>query len=486
MKLNYSSFMFTFSLLISGTTIAEPWIGTDDVYLRNAIEQLSNHGIIKRPVNTYPLMWQGIAQDLKAVDHKQLSHELSFALTHVSHALKFAQKTHVSGIKIKTNSEPDTLQSFGERYQEEAAIQGYNVMMGDRVTAKVAVQASTEANNNKDLVYDDSYMAILFANWVVSVEQINRWWGPANDNALLLSNNASPMPGIRFSRVNTDYYGPQWLSFIGAWNFTTLLTQQKHHVIIDKKRITRNNKFFAARFSAKPIAGLELALSQSAQFDGKNQGHDLSDYSNVFIGHNKRNDETGLNEYNQLISFDFKYATTSLKQNFALYGELAGSQNNNLIPENKLYTAGIESFFGSEDYLIKTYLEYSDTTANCAENNKPHCSYKHPNFDSGYYQYQQNIGPNISKNAKSLTLAANYHKTNGIAAFAKLRYLKQNSYPISTIKEETKRIQFDLGYQQGIFNGLAKVSISAWKEDKKVIKTSDTKTAIQASWEYRF
>ena len=151
-------------------------------------------------------MWQGIAQDINKLDIAEVPNNALFAYTHIQYALKFAKKQALSGIKIKMNSEPNTLQSFGERYQEESAIQGYSILMGDNVTAKVSVQYATDANNNKKLSYDDSYLAVLLGNWSISAEQVTHWWGPANDNALLLSNNATPMPGIRVSRLNTDYY----------------------------------------------------------------------------------------------------------------------------------------------------------------------------------------------------------------------------------------------------------------------------------------
>ena len=465
---------------------AEPWIGTNDVYLRNAIELLVSQGLINRPVNTYPLMWQGIAQDISKLEISDIPDNALFAYTHVQYALKFAKKQALSGIKLKMNSEPNTLQSFGERCQEESAIQGYSILMGDKVTAKVSVQYATDANNDKELSYDDSYLAVLLGNWSISAEQVTHWWGPANDNALLLSNNATPMPGLRVSRLNTDYYGPSWLSFIGPWNITALISQQKHPKTIDKP--TNENRFYGMRFSALPIQGLEIALSQTAQFNGS----DMDDLSNIILGHNKIDSQTGINEYNQLTSIDFKYSHAALGHNFALYGELAGNKKSSLIPEDKMFTTGFEAYLGLDNKVIKTYLEYSDTVSNCMQTDEVnneiplHCSYEHLNFNSGYKNYNQNIGASIGMQAKSYTLGVNYHQTSGTAAFAKLRHIKQTTAPIDSIEEQLTRLQLDLGYQQGLFNGLLKVSGSVFKLDEKVADNQDTKTAFQASWEYRF
>ena len=124
--------------------------------------------------------------------------------------------------------------------------------------------------------------------------------------------------------------------------------------------------------------------------------------------------------------------------------------------------------------VIKTYLEYSDTVSTCTQkdeiNNDSslHCSYEHLNFDTGYQHYNQNIGASIGMQAKSYTLGINAHKTSGTAAFAKLRHIKQTSQPTNAKQEESTRIQLDLGYQQGLFNGLLKVSGSVFKLDEEV------------------
>ncbi|SFB78401.1 capsule assembly Wzi family protein [Pseudoalteromonas denitrificans] len=488
MKLTKTTIMICALLGCTHSVKAEPWIGTNDVYLRNAIELLVSQGLINRPVNTYPLMWQGIAQDIKRLSISDIPNNALFAYTHIQYALKFAQKKSLSGIKLKSNNQPSALQSFGERYQEKAAIQGYSILMGERVTAKLSLQYNKDANNQKKLSYDDSYLAVLLGNWSFSAEQINHWWGPSNDNALLLSNNATPMPSLRISRLNTDYYGPSWLSFIGPWNITALISQQKHLKNIATNTSASENRFFGMRFSSVPLPGLELAVSQTAQFNGS----DINDLTNVFLGKNKINSQTGINEYNQLTSIDFKYSHIAFGQSFAVYGELAGNKKSSLIPEEKNFTTGLEAYFGLDNQVIKTYLEYSDTVSQCTKINldntktSQHCSYEHINFSDGYKHYNQNIGPAIDSQAKSYTLGINYHQTNGLAAFAKIRHIKQDILPIDSIAEHTKHLQLDIGYQQGLFNGLLKVSGSVFKVKQHISKSNKTETSLQASWEYRF
>ena len=66
---------FLLSLTLLGGTMtarAEPWIDTSNLALRTEIQYLADHGLIKAPVNTWPLMWAAIEGDLRAIDASQL------------------------------------------------------------------------------------------------------------------------------------------------------------------------------------------------------------------------------------------------------------------------------------------------------------------------------------------------------------------------------------------------------------------------------
>ncbi|WP_394226986.1 capsule assembly Wzi family protein [Pseudoalteromonas spongiae] len=460
------------SLVFAANVFAEPWIGTDDPFLRAAIEQLVSEGAIKRPVNSYPLMWQGIAQDLSMINRNKLSDDGIFALRKVQHALKAAKSGSYSSVKVSGNSEPSNLQSFGERNKHKGNIQGTSVLMGDRVTAKVSIGYSKDATSQKELNYDGSYLAVLYGNWSVSVEQINKWFGPSNDNALLLSNNADPMPGLRLSRLNTDYYGPSFLSFIGPWNFSAFVGQDKYLKNDDKDTL-----FWAMRFSSTPITGLEVGVNQTAQFDSPDTDYGFGALSDVILTKNKL-DNNGINEYNQLTSIDVKYSTRLFNQSIALYGEYAGTNELSFLPEDTMYTLGAEHFFGGQDFLVKSYIEYSDTISNCRYiATLSHCQYQHPYYEQGYTHLGENIAASIGQNVKGMSLSSSYQTTNGYAGFVKLRHMDFE-------KLDTKRLQLEVGYQQGLFDGLLKLKATTWRD--KFANDSDPEFALSGSWEYRF
>ena len=339
----------------------------------------------------------------------------------------------------------------------------------------MAIGYNKDATSQKELNYDGSYLAVLYGNWSISAEQVDRWFGPANDNALLLSNNADPMPGLRLSRLNTDYYGPSFLSFIGAWNFSAFIGQDKY-----VKNDDKDNLFWAMRFSAFPVTGLEIGINQTAQFDGPNADHDFGDFVDVILTKNKL-DQNGVNEFNQLTSLDVKYSTRLFEQSIAVYGEYAGTNELSFLPENTLFTVGAEHFFGGKDYLVKSYLEYSDTVSNCQYILDVYlCQYQKQYYPQGYAHLSDNIAASIGPNVKSATLSTSYQTTNGFGGFVKLRHLNFDD----TASATTQRLQLELGYQQGLFNGLLKLKATTWRD--KMLDENDTEFAMSGSWEYRF
>lgn len=66
-------------VVVAAPAFASPWIESDDPLLRASIEMLFNQGVIKQPVNSYPLMWQGIARDLNAIEASSLPAQSQFA-----------------------------------------------------------------------------------------------------------------------------------------------------------------------------------------------------------------------------------------------------------------------------------------------------------------------------------------------------------------------------------------------------------------------
>lgn len=451
------------SLLFGSSVHASPWIDTDSPLLRSSVEMLVSHGVIKRPVNTYPLMWKGIAQDLHNVTAKDLAPQAQFAYHHLQHALKFAQQGSSSSIRVFSNSEPDTWQGFGARNQAKSGIETSGQITGQIVSAKVSVNYRDESLDGKYINYDGSYLAMLLGNWSLSGEKINHWWGPSKDNPLVLSNNAQAMTGVRLSRHDSNYYGPSWLSFVGSWNFTAIAAKQQSQVSkIDEIKID-DGDFWGWRFTSTPITGLELGFSQSHS----QWLHYPIDTITAEVADEQR-----------LSAMDVKYSTLIANIPVAVYAEYAGHIESALVPEDGAFTVGVQSHFGTRTSLLSSYLEYTDTQSQCF-NAAPdyNCNYGTMGIGSGYQHREQNLGPTIGANAQALTWGTQFHTMGGYAGHIKLGRIEHED-----THSEISRLE--LGYQQGVFGALAKVTGHVWRES--TASDAQTHTALSLALEYRF
>ncbi|WP_392344147.1 capsule assembly Wzi family protein [Pseudoalteromonas prydzensis] len=454
-------------VVVAAPAFASPWIESDDPLLRASIEMLFNQGVIKQPVNSYPLMWQGIARDLNAIEASSLPAQSQFAYQHVKHALANAKQSTSSGIRINYNGAPELQQSFGKRDQQKSGINSYGAITGNRVSAKVSVNYADEALDDEYTNYHGSYLAVLMGNWSVSAEQVSHWWGPSNDNALLLSNNASPMKGLRVNRANTQYVGPSWLSFIGNWQLTGIYAKQKPHLNSSEK-----GNYWAVRFASTPLAGLEIAFSSAG-----------SDYlTSTEIDPNSLELRTSKQ---RLTSLDAKYSTSIANLPIAFYTELMGKNDSGIAPSDPFYTVGVESFFGDQKQLLKTYFEYSNTQQDCtAQLSCNEANESFTNYAQAYNHKDRLIGSATPLQSKSAVLGAHYHTMNGYAGYAKLRWSQSEMLDLTQTPETFERLQLELGYQQAIFSGLWKISGSVYKDEFS--DESDTNSALKTSWEYRF
>lgn len=109
-------------LFTSTHAIASPWITSDESALKHSLDLLASHGVINRPINQYPLLWQGIVQDLSRVDESTLSLQAHFALQHVQHALQQAKRAQYSSIKAYFDDDPSLNNDFGSRQAAQSGI----------------------------------------------------------------------------------------------------------------------------------------------------------------------------------------------------------------------------------------------------------------------------------------------------------------------------------------------------------------------------
>ena len=84
-----------------------------------------------------------------------------------------------------------------------------------------------------DEVLDDhgslegSYAGIQIKNWWIGVGYIDQWWGGGWENSLIVSTNASSMPGITLIGQASEAPSNLLVSWIGPWYLSTSLSQME-------------------------------------------------------------------------------------------------------------------------------------------------------------------------------------------------------------------------------------------------------------------
>jgi hypothetical protein len=482
------------SILFSVKVSADPWIDTSDSYVRQCVETLAQQGIISHPVNTYPLMWKSIQSDLNSISELSDVNKYSNAVRCVKKYLFYAKKD-LSGIRLSASNSPDTERSYGETWRQEEGLSIYKSAKGKNWAFKVRTNYLNHPIDKQSQSFTGSYLAGVIGNWVISVDSVDRWWGPGKDSGLILTNNALAFPAFRITRQQSDAPKSRWLSWIGKWSFTALVGQQKHN------NQTPDTDIWGARLNWRPISALEIGISRVAQRGRQSIYESVGSFNSQVTYSSILNKATLANRtnliqsqvtiglqlkpqqgLNQLAALDLKWHLTSLiNLPLSVYYETAGDKNNFDKPSALMQLAGLEYNWGSKTAIHQLYIESSGTQKYCNNTETPLCGYQNQFNTEGFRQYGVTIGSAYGDNAHATVVAYRYWSA-GWQASVKIRELNfdddltknnlVNQSGISSFENNDKNeVQFSLRTQ--LFDGKLYTQISYSEYSENGIKIPD-------------
>src|SRR5688572_16996182 len=104
-------------ILATSTALADPWLSPGDEALRHDIQLLSDAGIIRGPVTTWPLSWPDLARDVlnRPIEGRHGEAVMS-ALLRVQRQARRSSALGYSGIGLKASvaHEPVELRGFAD------------------------------------------------------------------------------------------------------------------------------------------------------------------------------------------------------------------------------------------------------------------------------------------------------------------------------------------------------------------------------------
>ncbi len=416
---------------------AEPWIDTSDIFLRANLQLLADKGVITTPVTTFPLMWHDIAKDLNQSYLSDLDQAGQQALLYVRHQLRLAkhgQKT----LSINLANKDKRFTSFGEDFRARNNAQVSTSYIGDNIAAKISTTYNQSVDDD-NVRFDGSYGAFFLGNWVFSAGMQDRWWGPAWDTSLSITNNARPMPALALSRKSAVPVTIPWTEIDIPWTVTTFMGK------MDDKRVIKNALLWGFRLNFKPAKNWEVGVTRLAQWGGKNRPGNFSTFVDVLkgldnCGGNGPSVEecaAGKEPGNQLAGYDIRWSTSLFNHPIAISATMIaedGDRKGGLsVFGEERYQATIETRISAFNYNWKLYLEGTDTYALCKDGHNGDgtstigdCYYEHHIYQTGMRYHQRTVGSLYDNDASTLVLGAISQSASNTQFEFKARWLRLN------------------------------------------------------------
>ena len=462
---------------------AEPWIDTRDPWLRADVEYLSDVGVIKSPITTWPLMWAPILQDLDDYDIQELSEEEIKIFRRVKRKGKFETKlTTRSYLSIKAGNEGNAFRHFGDDRREEAEITSRTSGVSKNFAWNVEATRTYNPVDGEENRLDHSYVAAVWGNWVLSAGAQERWWGPSWDSSLILSNNARPIPALSVHRNYSDAFETPWLSWIGPWSMNAFMGK------LESDRHVPHAKLFGMSVSFKPVDSLEIGLRRTAQWGGEGRPQSLSTFIDLFLGRDNC-DEAGLScedrsqePGNQLAGLDFNWQIMGKHSLGSVYGQLIGEDEAGYAPARKFFQVGYKKSFHWNDFLVSSYFEYADTENDIGGN----VTYNNAIYQTGYRTEGRVIGSTYDNDTQSLSFGLLLNHVDGDKYTVKLSTIDMNSdndagnHSITPVA--VKFNQVELKYQKPTQYGLFSIEVRARDKELNPSGPFSSKNNISVSW----
>ena len=436
------------SLFLICTLFSEPFLAPNDPFIRHEIRMLGDEGSLKNIQNTWPIDYGGLSAMQTESDFKLPSSLLDNRISLESNSGWSPISTSIGFADDRV-----TARGFGPKPRSSFATNASISWMNDRFAGKLSMNAfysmprDWKGRKDEGFALDGSYIAARLGNWSASFGQQERWWGPGWDGSLILSTNARPIPAISIDRRVPEPFETKWLSWIGPWSFHSFIGQ------MEDERTVPNPYVWGIRGEVCPsiIEGLEIGFSRIMQLGGHGYPSNFSIWVDAFLSQDNFNaQESGkaTEPGNQLAGFDFRWKLLDLP--FALYGQVAGEDENNFFPEALFFQYGAESWKYLGNSTIRFFAEYADLTSYwwSGDPRTRNVTYIHGRYKDGYRYYGRPVGHWADSDSQIFTVGGLLQKEDGVGWGVTLRTgdLNEDGESLNSLsnRKSTQYLSFDL------------------------------------------
>lgn len=448
MRFVYTVVLASATLAFSPLLQAAPWVKTEEQFLQQSIQLLANAGLIKTPVNTWPLMWQPILQDLAQIDTQGLTDAQLHAYLRIKSAAGFAQQDRINSLTLSGSNEALGPRGAGNQYQQEAMLSLGAELKDNNWTAAVYKQFRRDAYDansfsDNDTHWDGSYGAYTAGNWVMLAAIHQQWWGPAIHSSFNFNNQQRPAKSLQISRLNPNLPLHQRLSSLGAVQFNLQYGE------FAGTAPTRHATYLASRIGLKPFTALEVGLS-GRKLQPKPEQQAISE---PFYQQLPQQDVTTL-------GVDLRY---HLNNQTALYAEYSSQRSDETASG---WLVGGQYHLGNEFVLLRFFSEYQHIAAD--------------------YNQWLFIQPGQIQAAIKNEWVAGVQITTPSGESGYLKFSKTSSQ-LNPAQPEllVDPAAIHAGYQRPLLSGLVNIDYQLQRA-KQYVDTTELNHAVGVRWEWRW
>lgn len=388
---------------------AEPWIDSRDSGLRVDIERLSSAGIIKVPINTRPLMWSSIINNLEFTDSKELSAALKNSYFRVINAGRKATRINRAhrSLKLTAANETQLLRHFGDSAREQTELSLRRSGITEYFAYNLEITKTTSPWDGDKIHLDNSYFGVVLGNWVGLIGRVERWWGPSWSSNLILTNNARPTPSLTLQRNYSDPFQLPVLKWLGPWTTSVFISK------LDDQRFIDNAKLLGISVGFRPSQAVEINLRRTAQWGGEGRPESFNSFLELLTGLadncgdiSCKADEPG----NQLGGIDVRWNLPWL--NASVYGQTIGEDEAGGLPSRRAHQIGLQMSLNRPWFEGAVFIEVDETSLRSAPN--PYNTlYNHSIYRTGYRYQGRVIGATWDNDSTVTSLGAVGFLSNG-------------------------------------------------------------------------
>ena len=244
--------LFSVSFLMCLPLQASPWLETDDVYLRSDLQLLADAGVVTVPVNTFPLPWREISEQIKKASPSELAENTRQAYYHISYKINASKKGYGKRfLKLKA-SQKNMPSRFGQDNDVEWGVFSNVEIDESRFSMRVSANyAQYHDKEDPQFNLDNSYFAVTTGQTNFFINTQAQWWSPSWLQSISAERRVHPAYELGLERTFID------LPLFGDVYFKTGLNQL---------RTSDDWKYsWRSRLSLRPVNALEHFIGPRIQ-----------------------------------------------------------------------------------------------------------------------------------------------------------------------------------------------------------------------------